>query len=248
MAEQDEHDQDNGDTAVLELLAPQEIKAAIQVGKQEAKAAAGYLNRDGTDNDAVVNAKLRAFARTAKPGTRPERAERSHHRDDVMAHMYPGVPGRAQWEDLPEDYLDYLPEEQRAEVAEGIYKDLDGELWRKLSDEPEGAIQASLEDGEVLCRTKVKTGRLDSIYVTTNRECWETDLIAPRQKEVEKKHDAYAAVGRMMMERQPEHATRVQREFVRTSKDALEAGNKIMRPALEAAKAARADADPDEVE
>lgn len=240
MADEQEQEQQEGQAIFADLLSPEQIKLRIWEGKQEAKRQHSYLNDDGvTENDAVVNRKLREYVRTARAESRPERGERSRHRDDVMAHMYSGVPGRSSWLDLPEGFLADVPEVQRAEVARGIYEGLDNEMWRKLSDEPDGVIQSSLEDGEFLCRTKVKTGKLDSVYVTSDKLCWETDLVGPRQAKHEKSGDSYAKIGRMVMERQPQHAPSVQREYKRTNQNVLDAGLKTMAPALDAAKAAK---------
>jgi hypothetical protein len=144
----------------------------------------------------------------------------------LMEQFFPEVPGPAQWAEYDED---------DAEFHEDVYKRVKGEVFRVLSVQPDGLVQArlGLNGGLVLCRTPKKGGREEVAYVTRHRKCIEEDKNTPAIKTAQRAMDKAAALSVLAVDRVPEHGKFFGRLYNTGMREGLESGRNKVKAALE---------------
>lgn len=212
------------------------LKERIDTAVAEAYGRSGRVHADGSVNlDPIADA-IEEIVLGTKVEKPTDRATQRAPRTEMMAKIWPDIPGKEAWAD-----------EDDPDLAAGVYNRLDGDIWRMLSPDESGLIQARLAPtGYVLCRWATgskKSSPLDSVYITRNRTCLVDDYAGPLADQIRRLSDRLAAnLAHVAMHRVPEHAKALERVRERALQDALDAGAVITRPELEAAKEAAAEA------
>ena len=201
------------------------IKERIDEAVAAVYAQHGYIS-DGEPNKHAVEDRVYALVSTAVVDKRADRGKLAVTRRSLMSSVFGQVPGPDAWD-----------EQDDPELAAGVYNALDGHLWRLVSPEYNGKIQARLngDSGLILCRTTATPDKTNAVYVTTDLACMLADWTAPQKNRVTKEVNRFASNLVMAVERQPEYAKRLNQELVSGTKAALGTGQAILRPALEAA-------------
>ena len=205
----------------------QSLRERVNAARYAAYGVAGLVTADGEpDQQALIDQMFPIVVKAVveKPS---DRKDMIVYRPAFMEAIFPDVPNEHSW-----------VEEDDYDLAEGVYKSLDSDIWRLLSVHPDGPIQAMLngEAGLLLCRTKSNYKRPQGVYVTRNRKCLLEDYSADARKAVERAVNQHEALMALAMGRVPEHAKSFYDEFKRTSKNALDTGQNNLQAALEAAK------------
>lgn len=201
------------------------LKERIDEGVDIAYATHGYVRDDEPDKRAVED-KVYDLVSAAVVEKRADRGKIAVTRNKLMSSTFGQVPGPEAW-----------AEQDDPELAAGIYNALDGHLWRLVSAEWNGKIQARLngDSGLILCRTTATPDKAAAVYVTADLQCLLADFTAPQKSRLTREANRMATNLVMAVERQPEHAKRFNQELVSGMKSALGTGRAILTPALEAA-------------
>jgi len=195
----------------------------------------GYVVGDGEPDKRAVEDKVYGLVSVAVVDKRADRGRLAVTRRSLMSSTFPQVPGPEAW-----------AEQQDPDLASGVYKNLDGHLWRLVSPEANGKIQVRLngDTGLILCKTKATPNEVDAVYVTNDLNCLLADFSGPQRTKLKKEADRFARNLAMAVERLPQHSKRFKGELTGGMKTALDAGLNTLQPALEAAAADEAhDAD-----
>jgi hypothetical protein len=152
----------------------------------------------------------------------------------LVEQFFPEVPGPAKWAEYDED---------EAEFHEKVYKRVKGEVFRVLSIQPDGLVQARLgtNGGLVLCRTPKKGGREEMAYVTRNRKCIEEDNNTPAIKAAQRAMNKAASLSALAVDRVPEHGKFFERIYSSGMREGIETGRNKVKAALEASTGADED-------
>jgi hypothetical protein len=167
----------------------------------------------------VVQAVVEVESDRSKVGVTPTKLMETH---------FPEVPKRSDVDSTDEDLLAH---------TDAVYGKVKDQVFRVLNIMPEGIIQSRLAqkgDGYVLCRMKGKRGAEEVAYVTRNRKCIDADNNGPAYHRAELAIARAAALTGMSVERVSEHGAWFQRQFKRSMKTSLEAGNNVVLAALDA--------------
>jgi hypothetical protein len=181
---------------------------------------------DGEPKRRLVEDKIYDLVSNAVVDKRADRGKLAVSRRQLMAVAFPQVPGPDAW-----------AEQQEPDVAEGVYTRLDGFVWRLVSADRDGKIQARLnsDSGRILCRTRATPDKNDAVYVTSDLQCLLADFTSPQKDRITREATRFANNLAMAVDRLPEHAARFKRELASGMKTALGTGNAILIPAIEAA-------------
>lgn len=192
----------------------------------------GYVVGDGEPDKRAVEDKVYGLVSVALVDKRADRGRLAVTRRSLMSSTFAQVPGPEAW-----------AEQDDAELAEGVYNRLDGQLWRLVSPEANGKIQMRLNSdiGLILCRTKATPDEVDAVYVTKDLNCLLADFSSPQRKRLQKEADRFATNLAMAVERLPQHARRFKGELTGGMKTALDTGLNTLQPAIEAATADQTD-------
>lgn len=215
-----------------QLVLDPEERAAIEVAKLYGKRK--LVDDEGRlDRDALAELIL-PIVSMAVVDTPAERARVAVPRSAFMAAIFPEVVGEAEW-----------VEQEDPELAKLIYGRVDSDLWRQLSDTPDGKVQARLngEQGVMLCRTRKESKRGETAYVTRNYKCIVEDVSMPARKKIANAAARHGALMALAIERVPEHRRRFNREYDTGAKLALDDGRTKVRAALQAAELAEENGD-----
>lgn len=211
------------------------VKAKVDAVVEAAYHDQGYLDQTGEPTDKPVSDIIYRAVSKAVVTKLTERAAVALTRRQLMAEAFPNVPG-------PEVYLAETDPEI-AEVAEGAYKALDERLWRMCDDGHAGLIQGRLNSDVslVLCRTNATPDKVWAVYATSALECLEKDFSVPTLKKVKAAADLHARKMALAMDRLPKYATKFEKWRKDGVKTALNSGEDITRPSLEAATSDESD-------
>lgn len=194
----------------------------------------GYVHQDGSYNPEPLVGVLFALIEKAEATKKFERASVCITRRAMMEKGFPDTPGREHWAD-----------QEDPELAEKVYRKLDGLCWRLTSTRPDGPIQSrfNTDHALVLVRTKVNPNGTDAVYVTRDLGCLIEDILKPQRAGQKKRADRDAALTAMLIERVSEHGKRFNRELVGGLTTALESAKAITAGALAAASVDESDTD-----
>lgn len=215
-----EQDPSDGSEEIQPLLKERiDTAVAIAYGQH------GYVI-DGYPDQGAVADMVYELVSQAVVTKRAERANAAVTRRRLMSVVFSKVAGPEAW-----------AEQEDPEVAEGLYKRLDGQLWRMVTPDSTGQIQTRLngDNGLILCRTKDTAEKVPAVYVTRDLQCLVTDYSGPHKAALKKEGDRFAMNMAMAIDRVPEHAKRFKRELTSGLKTALDSGVAIVTPSLEAA-------------
>jgi len=224
--------QDPGIAPEQEIPLKERIDTAVAV----VYGRSGRIDADGSPNLDSIADEVEEIVLGTKVEKPTDRVIKRAHRTEIMAKVWPDIPGKEAWS-----------EQEDPELAAGVYGRLDGDIWRMLAPDESGLIQTRLAStGYVLCRWATgskKSSPLDSVYITRNKTCLVDDYAGPLADQIRKLSDRLAAnLAHVAMHRVPEHARALERVRERALQDALDAGAVITRPELEAAREAAAEA------
>ena len=167
----------------------------------------------------VLQAVVEVESDRSKVGVTPTKLMETH---------FPEVPKRSDVDGTDVDLLDH---------TDAVYGRVKDQVFRVLNVMPDGIIQSRLAqngEGYVLCRMKGKRGAEEVAYITRNRKCIDADNNGPAYHKVELAIARAAALTGMSAERVAEHGPWFQRQFKRSMKTSLEAGNNVVLAALDA--------------
>ena len=206
------------------LVMPPTLDERIEAARYAAYGAHGLITPEGEiDQDALIE-KVFDIVKDAiveKPGDRKKKVVT---RSQFMERIFPDVPNEAEWAD-----------ENDPELAKGVYKALNGNIWRLTHVAPDMAVQAKLngEHGLLLCRYEPR-GKEQGAYVTRNRKCLYEDYSASARAAIERAVNQHNALMIQAMDRVPEHAQSFSREFNDTTQGALTSGKSTIKGFLDA--------------
>jgi hypothetical protein len=208
-----------------DLLTPKERvdrEVAVIFGRHGLVTPEGTVDRVATA-DLIYPTVSQAVAET--PGDRAKVGITPTH---LMEQFFPEVPGPSQWAEY---------DEKDAAFHEDVYKRVKGEVFRVLSVQPDGLVQArlGLNGGLVLCRTPKKGGREEMAYVTRHRKCIEEDNNTPAIKTAQRAMDKAAALSALAADRVPEHGKWFGNIYNRGMREGIDAGKNKVKAALDAA-------------
>lgn len=215
----------NADQQDQQLQLP--LKERVDTGVALAYGQQGYV-QDGQPDQGLLSDVIYGLVTTAVVEKTAERGTKAITRTALVEKTFPNVPGAEAWD-----------EQDDPELAEGIYKRLDGTVWRMVNDDVSGSIQERLngDQGLILCRTQATPGKQWAVYVTRDLGCLLLDFSGPHKAKLKKAADRYAANLVMATDRLPQHAKKFQRELTTGMRTALDGSVAILKPAIEAATA-----------
>lgn len=145
----------------------------------------------------------------------------------LVEQFFPDVPG-------PSDWAEYNNEEER-QFHEKVYDGVKREVFRVLSINPDGLVQARLgtNGGMVLCRTKATKGREVTAYVTRNRTCINDDNNTPAMKAAKAAQAKADALAALSINRVPEHAKWFEARLNSGRKELVDTSKNTVKAALE---------------
>lgn len=146
--------------------------AAVSQGVLAVYQAEGLVTEDGKKDNVELRKRLIALlaAEVVEGKTTRERNEKARTKGDLVAHIFPSATGP-----------DGFSEAEDPDLAEAVYTQLGRNLWDQLSTNYDGAIQKLLGNNGLseaaLCRAKVGPELTPAVFISTNSEVWQRDLI-----------------------------------------------------------------------
>jgi hypothetical protein len=208
-------------------------KDVIETAVILAHAREGYVKPDGSvDNLARIKAVF-PIVNAAVVEELKERTAKAVKRSDLVSQVFPNLPGPDEWGETDNPLL-----------AEAVYGKIDSKVWNDVKIDTSGKVQqmVGVQNGTpamVLCQTKITKDQLDAVYVTRNLKCILADNSARMKKAEKRKADQHAVNVGMWMERIPDDAERLDRDYKAGMKAAMASGQAIVTEALETAVALR---------
>jgi hypothetical protein len=215
---------------------PPTLKERIESAAYVAYGQHDLVTKDGEPDQEALIQQVFDIVSVAVVERPSERAKNGVSRASFMDQIFPKVPGKAEWID-----------QEDPELAEGVYKSLDSDIWRLLNVNPDGPVQAMLngEKSMVLCRVDASRTHEAHAYVTRNRKCLYEDYSAKARAAIERAVNQHAALMAQAINRIPEQGPAFLREFDGATRVAVNSGQGVVKGALESG-AHNKDADADE--
>jgi len=205
------------------VLTPEIIRLAVL----RAHADEQYTYHDGgINNQARIEAGFKIINRAVVDEPN-ERATKAIAKSDLVSQVFPHLPGPEEWDD-----------HDNPDLAEAVYNAIATKVWTDAKPDRTGKIQQLVGQTNglpemVLCRTSVGKHQIPAVYITRNLKCLLVDNSAQMKRELQKKSENYARNLAMWMERVPEHAEALDKDYKAGMKKAVGAGQAIMQLALE---------------
>jgi len=140
-----------------------------------------------------------------------ERGEKAVTRGELVAHVFPDLPGPDAFDDQPDPRL-----------AQDVWDALSAKLWNEAAvnaDKPlQRMVAIEMGNGYVLCRTQIGSNKTAAVYVTDDVRCIETDFVKPDNDALQRKAKAVTDNREMLVLRQPHNAKRYERGINETLK------------------------------
>ena len=193
-------------------------KAAIDQGVFDAFKREDYVAEDGIrDMEKVRNRIFDAISRN-KVLDKKERHDKAITRGNLVAEVFPNLPGPDAWADQPDPAL-----------AEAVYKAIDtkfvwGEAKVGAGSPMQRMVGRNMGNGYILCRTKITKDAIPATYITDNLACIQEDFVRPDNEAAARKFKAVTDNRELLVQRQPQNAERYVREYSRTMRGAVAAG------------------------
>lgn len=207
---------------------PTPLNERIAEGMKFVRNAHGYTDTETGEFHllAFIEKLLAYVAENTQAGSLKERALVVKTRTVLMAEMYPEYPTYAECESDDTD----------PDLAIGIYKSLDREMWTLLRATPTGEIQTRLngEHGLILCRTKATPTKEWGVYVTRDWKCIDADYLPPLKKGVAEAEGRLTASVKMAIDRIPEHTKLLRGQMLGALRDSLNRGKEEIDLYIEA--------------
>lgn len=159
-------------------------------------------------------------------------------RKQLTRMAFPETPG-------PEAWGDQTDPELAKDVWETLWKD----VWNVCNTSPKGLIQGRLNGdyGLILVRLQPqRRGDEWGVYVTRDYQSLNEDVIRPTKKKQEAQARSHALYANMLMERLPEHAKKIRREYVSGLQTGANVAKELTASTLESIEAARNNGDDDQ--
>jgi hypothetical protein len=206
------------------------LKDLIAAGVDARLQEAGYIDEDG---ERAFDALAERLADRVYPGARAtkageqEKSTKAISKGDIIAFALPNLPGPSRWKDEPDP-----------ELAEGVYTWIENKIWQQLLKvDASGPVQQLIGDkGVLLCKTKIGTNKVASVYCTDVLPLLKEDFNAPLAEKVNRANLTMSMNMNMAIARLPQHYRAFEKAYKDANHAALEAGSQMMLPALEAAK------------
>jgi hypothetical protein len=215
-------------------------KAAIDKGVFDAFQREDYLTQKGDRDMVKVRERIFSIVSANKVFDRAERQDKAVTRGELVARVFPHLPGPEAWGEQPEPLL-----------AEAVYNALDGKfVWGETKTNADSTLQRmvgmNMGNGYVLCRTKIGKDAIPAVYITDDLRCIQLDFVRPDNESTVRKLETVTKNREMLVIRQPQNAARYVREYGSTMRGAVTAG--INRLQLTAESVVNSDADGDDHE
>lgn len=198
----------------------------ISQGVLEAYAREGMIKNDGERDMPLLRERLTEHVLQARVHARGERNGKALSRSDMVAHVFPSLPGPDAWDEQPDPQL-----------ARSIYRKVSSQVWGELHPRAAGSVQRrvaiSMGNGYVMCRYKIGNDQVDGVYITDSRDCITLDYITPENEADARARAVHTANREMLVMRQPQNAVWYAREYVKQLQVALTAAKEQLALAVE---------------
>jgi hypothetical protein len=213
-------DQPQEQPSLLTLKERVDREVAVILGRHQ------LVTQEGAADRVAIAELIYPIVSKAVAETPGDRAKVGITPTHLMEQFFPEVVGPSQWAEYDED---------DAEFHEDVYKRVKGEVFRVLSVQPDGLVQArlGLNGGLVLCRTPKKGGREEMAYVTRHRKCIEEDNNTPAIKAAQRAMDRAAALSALAADRVPEHGKWFGNIYNSGMREGIESGKNKIKAALD---------------
>lgn len=195
-------------------------KSVLDARIHEAYADADYLKEDGSRDSVKMRARMMETIKSTKVLHKKERAEKAITKGNLVAAVFPTLPGPEAWKEIED-------ENERA-VAEAVYARISTIVWGETLPDASKSLQQSVEsamgNGYVLCRTTVGNDNTQAVYITDNLACIRLDYTFPEKTKFEKLVLKHEANREMLIRRQPENARAYFNDFKSASSSAVTEG------------------------
>jgi len=193
-------------------------KAAIDKGIFDAFQREGYLTGDGARDMTKIRERIFAIVSANKVFDRHERQDKAVTRGELIAQVFPGLPGPDAWSEQTDPLL-----------AEAVHGALDQKfVWGETKTDATSPLQRmvgmNMGNGYVLCRTKIGKDAIPAVYITDDLRCIQIDFVRPDNESTVRKLEMVTRNREMLVIRQPQNAARYVREYGTTMRGAVTAG------------------------
>jgi hypothetical protein len=198
-------------------------QSAIDKAVYEAFVREGYVKQNGDRDVTRMCARIFEIVAQDKVLGKRERETKATRRGDLVAQVFPSVPGP--------DTIDELDERDRP-LAEAVYRKIAADTWAETRSAADSRVQrmvgVNMGNGYVLCRTKVGKDRIDAVYITDVLECIRLDFTRPDNASLDRRIHTSTRNREMLILRQPHNAKAYATEYDKTLRNALtEAQNQL---------------------
>ena len=198
-------------------------KAAIDLAVHEIAAKDGFIVDEKLDS-AILRNRLFEVVRSAKVLAKKDRAEKAARRPQVIAALFPSLPGP--------DLFDHQADPP---LAEKVYTWLNQKAWGETKPGADSPLQrlvgVNMGNGYVMCRTKI--GEVDAVYITDDIDCVRADFTRPENDAIDRRLAMATRNREMLVLRQPDNATKYANEYNRTLRGALTTASTQMQLAVD---------------
>jgi hypothetical protein len=217
---------------------------AVEKGVHAQLVLQGYINAEGGIDWQQMRLKLYPLIYAAQVDKLSERGNKALWLQDAVEALFPSALSTAEeW-----------AQEDDPEVAQEIWKDLMRKVWAQCSPNPTGPLQRMVRETMQMVLVRANVGVITKdpesgkarqhvaslIYATRDMKCLIQDYQGLPQRQAKKAIKKAADYTAHAIHTVPEHGDAFDRDFRKKMKGSLEAGEKLVKGALEAAKEAEA--------
>jgi hypothetical protein len=166
----------------------------------------GLLQPNGRTNRALLRERLVKFLRGRIVTSRNDRDGKAANKGDLVREIFP-------------TFSDSLAElrDNDPQLADTVWKKLADLLWQEASTGAQSAVQKLVErklgTGYMVCRAKVGTGNLDSVYITSDWDCIRRDFLLLDNAKVMRQMTRSIANQVTLISQRPEEAELISRLY-----------------------------------
>lgn len=185
------------------LTPPSVIQAEIDARIEQAWEDAGYVTDDGDRDSKAMHDAAYEAVRTRIATSKEDKADMAITKGELYAAVFPDGPGS-----------DGKDEQQLDEFDQAVFRQLERDVWSLMQAKVGGSVQKRLGEENspfILCQATIRRNlnKAQAVYLTENATLIMEDSVDKEIKAIERKAENLRKQLEMVMQRQPELASKI---------------------------------------